>query len=69
VGTSKFYQWRDRYGLANEHNGQVPRDCWLQEWERRAILDFHDRHSLEGYRRLAFMMLDDDVVAVSPRSV
>jgi transposase InsO family protein len=69
LGTSKFYQWQDRYGQANEHNGQVPRDFWLQEWEQRAILDFHDRHPLEGYRRLAFMMLDDDVVAVSPSSV
>lgn len=69
VGTSKFYQWQERYGLANEHNGQVPRDFWLEEWEKRAILDFHDRHPLDGYRRLTFMMLDDDVVAVSPSSV
>ena len=69
VGMSKFYTWQDRYGQANEHNGQVPRDFWLEEWEKRAILDFHDRHSLEGYRRLAFMMLDDDVVAVSPSTV
>src|SRR5579872_1111946 len=28
----------------------------------------HDGHPLEGYRRLTFMMLDDDVVAVSPSS-
>jgi transposase InsO family protein len=69
VGSSKFYQWQDRYGQANEHNGQVPRDFWLEEWERRTILDFHDRHPLDGYRRLAFMMLDEDVVAVSPSSV
>lgn len=69
VGTSKFYTWQDRYGQANEHNGQVPRDFWLEDWEKRAILDFHDRHPLDGYRRLAFMMLDDDVVAVSPSSV
>jgi putative transposase len=69
VGTSKFYQWQDRYGQANEHNGRVPRDFWLEDWERRAILDFQDRHPLEGYRRLAFMMLDDDVVAVSPSTV
>jgi putative transposase len=69
VGTSKFYQWQDRYGRANEHNGQVPRDFWLEEWERQAILDFHDRNPLDGYRRLAFRMLDDDVVAVSPSTV
>lgn len=69
LGTSKYHQWKRRYGKANEHNGQVPRDWWLEEWEKQAILDYHDRNPLEGYRRLAFMMLDDDVVAVSPSSV
>jgi transposase InsO family protein len=69
VGMSKFYTWQDRYGQANEHNGNVPRDFWLEDWEKQAILDFHDRHPLEGYRRLTFMMLDDDIVAVSPSTV
>jgi putative transposase len=55
--------------LANEHNALVPRDWWLEDWEKKAILDFHVEHPLEGYRRLAFMMLDSDVVAVSPSSV
>jgi putative transposase len=35
----------------------------------QAIIDFHQEHPLEGYRRLTFMMLDGDVVAVSPSSV
>ena len=69
VAASKFYDWRTRYGLANEHNALVPRDWWLEDWEKKAILDFHAGHPLEGYRRLAFMMLDADVVAVSPSSV
>jgi len=69
LGTSKFHQWKQRYGKANEHNGQVPRDWWLEVWETQAILDYHVQHPLDGYRRLAFMMLDDDVVAVSPTSV
>ena len=69
LGTSKFHQWRSRYGQLNEHNGKVPRDWWLEDWEKLAILDYYDRHPLEGYRRLTFMMLDDDVVAVSPTSV
>lgn len=68
LGSSKFHDWKARYGKANEHNAQVPRDTWLEIWEKQAILDFHDRHPLEGYRRLTFMMLDDDVVAVSPAS-
>ena len=69
LGGSKFHQWKDRYGKANEHNGQVPRDWWLEDWEKEAILHFQDRHPLNGYRRLAFMMLDDDIVAVAPTSV
>ncbi len=69
LGTSKFHQWRNRYGKVNEHNGKIPRDWWLEDWEKQAIVDHHDRHPREGYRCLAFMMLDEDVVAVSPTSV
>ncbi len=47
----------------------MPRDWWLEDWEKTAIVDYHASHPLDGYRRLAFMMLDDDVVAVSPSSV
>jgi transposase InsO family protein len=54
--------------MVNGHNGKIPRDWWLEEWEKSAILHFHDSHPLEGYRRLTFMMLDDDIVAVSPSS-
>ncbi len=68
INSSKFYDWKLRYGKVNEHNGLVPRDGWLEDWEKKAILDDHSRHPLEGYRRLTFMMLDDDVVAVSPSS-
>ena len=53
----------------NEHNGWVPRDFWLEDWEKQAIIGFHLKNPLEGYRRLTFMMLDADVVAVSPASV
>ena len=69
VRASKFYDWRERYGRVNEHNGWVPRDFWLQPWEKQSIIRYHLDHPLEGYRRLTFMMLDADVVAVSPSSV
>jgi putative transposase len=68
IAASEFHDWRARYGLANEHNALVPRDWWLEPWEKAAILEFHAGHPTEGYRRLAFMMLDADVVAVSPSS-
>ena len=66
---SKFYGWRERYGKINEHNSWVPRDSWLLPWERDAIVRFFYEHPLDGYRRLAFMMLDRDVAAASPSSV
>jgi transposase InsO family protein len=69
LGASKFHDWKHRYGKVNEHNRLVPRDWWLEDWEKLAILDYHERHPLEGYRRLTYMMLDADVVAVSPATV
>ena len=69
LAPSKFYDWRRRFGRANEHNGWVPRDHWIEAWEKRAIVEFAREFSLERYRRLTFMMLDRDVVATSPSSV
>jgi putative transposase len=69
ISSSKFYDWKNRYGKVNEHNSWIPRDHWLQDWEKKAILGFEFKFPLEGYRRLTFMMLDADVVAVSPSSV
>jgi transposase InsO family protein len=69
IGRSKFYNWHARYGKVNEHNGKIPRDFWLEEWERQAIIHFYGEHPDEGYRRLTFMMLDNNVVAVGPTSV
>lgn len=69
ISQSKYFHWKKRYGLANEHNGRVPRDFWLEDHEKEAILAFHDLYPLEGYRRLTFMMLDRNIVAVSPSSV
>jgi len=69
IARGKYFSWKQRYGKANEHNGKVPRDFWLEPWEKAAILDFQEEYPLEGYRRLTFMMLDHDVVAVSPSSV
>jgi transposase InsO family protein len=68
ISSSKYYNWQERYGKANEHNGLIPRDFWLEDWEKQAIVDFHHQNPLEGYRRLTFMMLDRDIVAVSPSS-
>jgi putative transposase len=65
----QYHRWQERFGQVNEHNGQRPRDHWLEAWEKAAIVQFARKYPLEGYRRLTFMMLDRDIVAVSPASV
>ncbi len=69
IARSKYYDWRCRYGKVNEHNSWIPRDFWLTDEEKQAILDYYSDHPLEGYRRLTYMMIDADIVAVSPSSV
>ena len=66
---TQYHRWRTRYGRVNTHNGQIPRDHWLTPAERDAILRSHEAHPREGYRRLTFLMLDADIVAVSPATV
>jgi hypothetical protein len=46
ITASKFYDWRERYGKVNEHNGWVPRDFWLEEWEKQAIIGFYLKNRL-----------------------
>ena len=67
--SSTFSNWSRHYGQAYEHNGWVPRDHWLQEWEKQRILEFHYDHPLDGYRRLTYMMIDANVVACSATTV
>jgi transposase InsO family protein len=69
ITRSKFYDWRLRYGMVNEHNAWIPRDHWLSDAEKQAIMDYYRDNPLEGYRRLAYMMIDADIVAASPSTV
>ena len=66
---SKYHDWTKRYGKVNEHNAWIPRDHWLEAWEKEAIAGFYLDHRDEGYRRLTYMMMDEDLVAASPSSV
>jgi hypothetical protein len=40
ISRSKFYNWQQQYGRVNEHNGWIPRDFWLTEVERQAIVAY-----------------------------
>jgi transposase InsO family protein len=65
----KYYAWKKRRQQAHFENRVIPKAHWLLPWEVQAIIDYRMQHPTEGYRRLAFMMLDADIVAVSPSSV
>jgi transposase InsO family protein len=66
INQSKYYSWIERKGKANNHNGKTPRGHWCLDWEKEAIIKYAKTHPGEGYRRLTYMMIDDNVVAVSP---
>ncbi len=76
IRKAKYYTWKHRLGKANRHNQSLPRSNWLLRWERETIIQYAKNHYAEnayylrdGYRRLTYRMLDEDIVAVSPSSV
>ncbi len=69
VGRSKYYSWVNRQGVENQPKGVPPKQHWLTELEKAAIVNYYADHRQTGYRRLAYMMLDENVAAVSPSSV
>jgi len=69
LAPSKFHDWKKRYGKVNLHKGWMPGDTWLEAWERETIERFYIEHGKQEYRRVTFMMLHRDVVAVSPSTV
>jgi len=66
---SKYYEWRRRYGIPNRHNGKIPKATWLFGHEKEAIIEYAMNNREEGYRRLCYRMIDEDVVYASPSSV
>lgn len=69
IARGKYFAWRERYGKVNEHNARVPRDAWLLPEERHAVVNYFHKHPGEGYRRLTYMMMDDDVVYAAPSTI
>lgn len=65
----RLCEWKKRYGKVNSHNGKIPRDHWLEEWEQQAIISFYEANRGDGYRRCTYMMMDQDIVYVSPSAV
>jgi hypothetical protein len=69
IRASKYYEWWHRYGIPNQHNGKIPKATWLFEYEKQRIIEYARNNREEGYRRLCYRMIDEDVVYASPSSV
>jgi putative transposase len=69
--SSTYYNWyhrNQRNGLVDEKPvGKNP--YRLLDWEKEAIRDFYLEHQDQGYRRLTYMMIDQDIVYTSPSTV
>lgn len=76
VSNVKYYRWVKRTGCPNRHNGKIPKGHWLTPEEVELIENYarehysvNDFYIRDGYRRISYQMLDEDIVAASPSSV
>jgi len=69
LSSSKYYNWCSRLGLPNNHNGIIPKSIWTLDWEEKTVISYALAHPGEGYRRLTYMMIDENIVALSPSPV
>ena len=71
LNRSTYYNWLDRSKTDQLTDikpvGKNPDR--LLDWEKEAIRDFYDLHQENGYRRLTYMMIDQNIVSVSPSTV
>lgn len=66
IQRGRYYEWVKRKDKPNEHNAPIPKSHWVLESERLAIVNYAHSHLQAGYRRMTYLMLDEDVAAVSP---
>ena len=76
IQRSKYYEWRNRLGVENNHNGKLPKQHWLTPDEKNVIIEYarkyihsHQYYLQDGYRRITYLGIDENVFACSPSSV
>ena len=68
---SSYYRWRrlESHGDLSDKYSKIESLDALLLWEIEAIVQYALWHPEDGYRRLTYMMIDDDIVYTSPSSV
>ncbi len=76
ITSSKYYRWLHMVGQEANGNKVIPKKKCLLPEEKEAIINFarenyanNDLFVKTGYRRIAYIILDKDIVHVSPSSV
>ncbi len=69
IPKSRYYYWKDNDTVPDKSKAVIPKRHWILSWEREAIIEYALKHIGEGYRRLTYMMMDENIVAVSPSTV
>jgi len=72
ITSSKYYNWKNKHFIPDDNpvnHFKIPKSHWLLDTEIEAIIDYAKKHPGEGYRRLAYMTFDENIVAVSASSV
>lgn len=67
----RYYEWRKRAEADRLADRTTRGSVWslILPEEREAVIEYALEHPKEGYRRLAWMMVDEDVAYLSPTSV
>lgn len=71
LARSRYYDWQQRAAEDRLADHELPALCWwaLLPEEEQAVIDYALAHPKDGYRRLAWQMVDADVAYLSPSSV
>ena len=66
---NKFYEWRKVYGKARKEYSNLPKFQFITEDEKLSVINFYQNHTQDGYRRCAYMMIDQDIAYLAPSTV
>lgn len=71
IAKSLYYSWikRDRTDQLEDKKADYLRWNAALPEEKQAVIDYALKHTQDGYKRLAWMMVDEDVAYFSPSSV
>jgi transposase InsO family protein len=71
MNVATYYNWKQRSGI-NRLADKKPvgrNPLRLLDWEKENIRDFYLAHQDKGYRRVTYMMMDQDIVYASPSTI